>query len=282
MQILSSGQHEHIISWTPDGLSFVVKKPSLLVSEVLPHYFKEVKYSSFTRKLHRWGFVKILRGKELSAYFHKIFLRGNFELCAQMNCSKSGGSGALADVPHHVQKNILPRMHDNIHDMHDREVLHEQMLREQLAREQMAFNSIPRLHQESGYHGSRFPNNSHYYRNAAPLPMDSMAGRPVMPHQQFMNEAPDQQRLPMNTSMPRFNTGHENFGMNRGMPSLPAPGANNLPGPNNLELERARHSFHHRRIMEDAWNALSFDSKARGGQETGPGFQQDFRTAGSS
>ena len=62
MQILSSGEHKKIISWTPDGLSFVVKKPNLLVSEVLPSYFK-VKYSSFTRKLHRWGFIKSLRGK---------------------------------------------------------------------------------------------------------------------------------------------------------------------------------------------------------------------------
>ncbi len=51
MQVLSSGRYDHIISWTPDGLSFVVKKPSLLVSDVLPLYFKEVKYTSFTRKV---------------------------------------------------------------------------------------------------------------------------------------------------------------------------------------------------------------------------------------
>ena len=268
MQILSSGEHENIISWTPDGLSFVVKKPTLLVSEVLPSYFKEVKYSSFTRKLHRWGFIKILRGKEISAYFHKNFRRGNFELCARMHCSKGGGNSEDVDVSHLLQQtNIMPRM------MHEREIIHEheQSLREQMAREpRLAFSNIPSLVADAGMHD---PNHSggmnkmhHYYDLNASLPREAAFPRPVVGQQhQFLNQQEQYFASMNNATPPRFNNNstHNAIPFNNGMPLV------QQPSQNGLEFERARHSIQHRRIMEEAWNALSWESKMRVSREKG-------------
>ena len=46
-------------------------------------------------QLHRWGFTKMLRGKECGAYCHKDFQRGRMDLCAQMRCCDRDGLRAL-------------------------------------------------------------------------------------------------------------------------------------------------------------------------------------------
>ena len=35
-------------------------------------YFKQSKYTSFTRKLKRWGFTRVTTGAEQGAYYHKV------------------------------------------------------------------------------------------------------------------------------------------------------------------------------------------------------------------
>ena len=42
------------------------------VSIVMPMYFKQSKYTSFTRKLKRWGFTRVTTGAEQGAYYHKV------------------------------------------------------------------------------------------------------------------------------------------------------------------------------------------------------------------
>ena len=50
------------VAWLPDGKSFVIKNPNEFTRAVIPKYFKGTKFSSFTRKLYRWGFRQINRG----------------------------------------------------------------------------------------------------------------------------------------------------------------------------------------------------------------------------
>ena len=102
-----------IISWLPQGKSFVVLRPDMFASRVLPRYFapegsnslnarqangKEGsvnkaqgvhKYPSFTRKLNRWGFRQISRGPDAGAFCHELFQRDDPELCRGMVCQKS-------------------------------------------------------------------------------------------------------------------------------------------------------------------------------------------------
>jgi hypothetical protein len=92
MEILSNEDLSDVISWLPHGMGFVIYKKKKFAEEVLPRYFKQSKFTSFTRKLNRWGFSRISRGPESGAYFHKNFQRDNFALCLQMSCKHSAKS----------------------------------------------------------------------------------------------------------------------------------------------------------------------------------------------
>jgi len=58
----------------------------------LPKYFKESKYTSFTRKLNRWGFSRVTRGPEAGAYYHPYFQRGNLRRTLLMTCMQRTSS----------------------------------------------------------------------------------------------------------------------------------------------------------------------------------------------
>lgn len=88
MKVLSDKKNAHIITWMPSGKSFNILKPKAFVADILPKHFKTAKYSSFTRKLHRWGFMRHYRGEEAGAFYHKDFQRGRLDLVEQMTCHK--------------------------------------------------------------------------------------------------------------------------------------------------------------------------------------------------
>ena len=56
MYILQCGDYESIISWTLNGKSVIVKDTEVFVDTVLPTFFKQTKFDSFTRKMRRWKF----------------------------------------------------------------------------------------------------------------------------------------------------------------------------------------------------------------------------------
>jgi len=101
-----------VISWLPHGRSFVILRPDVFATRVLPRYFAPEgsnspnarqggmckvkpyggsvhKYPSFTRKLNRWGFRQISRGADAGAFFHELFRRDDLEACRSMMCQKS-------------------------------------------------------------------------------------------------------------------------------------------------------------------------------------------------
>jgi hypothetical protein len=55
------------VGWMHDGLSFIIRNESEFIRLVVPKFFKEgLKFSSFKRKLHRWGFRVVMRVKNQS------------------------------------------------------------------------------------------------------------------------------------------------------------------------------------------------------------------------
>ena len=68
----------------------MVLKPKVFAAEILPDHFKSAKYSSFTRKLHRWGFTRHYKGDDSGAYYHPEFQRDRIDLVEQMTCLKAG------------------------------------------------------------------------------------------------------------------------------------------------------------------------------------------------
>jgi len=89
MEILSTEEIGDVIAWLPHGKGFIIYKKKKFASELLPLYFKQSKFTSFTRKLNRWGFTRVTRGPETGAYYHKYFQRGDLRLCMQMSCQSS-------------------------------------------------------------------------------------------------------------------------------------------------------------------------------------------------
>jgi len=106
MKVLSSREYSEIIAWMPSGMSFNILKPKAFVAGVLPDEFKSAKYSSFTRKLHRWGFMRHYRGEEAGAFYHKDFQRDRLDLIEKMTCHKVDSPKSHQSIP---EKTTLPK-----------------------------------------------------------------------------------------------------------------------------------------------------------------------------
>jgi len=93
MGILNKGENKNIIAWLPHGKAFFICHRKAFVEKVLNLHFKNnSKYTSFTRKLNRWGFTRVNRGADEGAYYHMLFQRGNYSLCRHMTCNSSSNN----------------------------------------------------------------------------------------------------------------------------------------------------------------------------------------------
>jgi hypothetical protein len=93
MEVLDRTDMESIITWMPHGRAFVVLQPQQLRDIVLPRFFKQTKFMSFTRQLNLWGFKRITKGVDSGAYYHELFLRGRPRLAILMKRQKIKGTG---------------------------------------------------------------------------------------------------------------------------------------------------------------------------------------------
>jgi hypothetical protein len=87
MAAILHSSDEDIIAWLSDGKSFVVVNPDDFVNTILKPAFKECKYASFVRKLHRWGFVRLTSGNGTDCFHHPLFQKHRPDLCSKMTCT---------------------------------------------------------------------------------------------------------------------------------------------------------------------------------------------------
>lgn len=83
------------IAWLPDGKSFVIRNPDEFTRKVLPKFFKATKFSSFTRKLYRWGFRQVNRGigpDDPIIFGNEHFQRDNAEEMSKMRSITAASS----------------------------------------------------------------------------------------------------------------------------------------------------------------------------------------------
>lgn len=82
-----------ILSWLPHGRAFIVHDPDRFVSEIMPVFFNQTKYSSFQRQCHMYQFERITAGPDKNAYHNANFLRGRPELAVKMQRTRVNGKG---------------------------------------------------------------------------------------------------------------------------------------------------------------------------------------------
>jgi hypothetical protein len=84
IELEAEGKSE-IASFLPHGRSFMVHKMDEFLSEVLPRFFSEQsKWSSFSRQLNLYGFMRCNSGPDCGSYYHELFLKDRPNLCNYM------------------------------------------------------------------------------------------------------------------------------------------------------------------------------------------------------
>jgi len=99
-----------IVSWQPHGRAFLVHDQSRFVSEVMPQYFRQTRFSSFQRQLSLYGFLRLTRkDRDHGGYYHELFLRGLPHLCDKMQRTRIKG--------YRVRQASSPETEPNFYEM---------------------------------------------------------------------------------------------------------------------------------------------------------------------
>ena len=84
--VLANKNLQSIITWLPSGKSFCILDKDRFTRQVLPAYFREAKFESFSRRIKRWGFRKMhTTGLKQVVYTHDLFQKDRLDLCRKMN-----------------------------------------------------------------------------------------------------------------------------------------------------------------------------------------------------
>ena len=86
LEAITAYYDETMIAWLPDGKSIVVVDPQEFCDKVLSKAFRRGKYSSFVRKLNRWGFSRLISGTGMHCFHHPLFQRNRMDLCELITC----------------------------------------------------------------------------------------------------------------------------------------------------------------------------------------------------
>ena len=89
--IVSDENSDSVIHWLPCGTRFIVANKEEFSRLILSQYFGgrgtgviATKFTSFTRRLKRWNFTRVPYGREMGAYYHESFRRGEPELAKKI------------------------------------------------------------------------------------------------------------------------------------------------------------------------------------------------------
>jgi hypothetical protein len=130
-------QENYCAAWLPDGKSFVIRNPDEFTRQVLPNFFKATKFSSFTRKLYRWGFRQVNRGigpDDPIIFGNEFFQRDDRELMTKMR------SITAASTRKQEQSNMQLMSQKRALESMDAERDHKRVLLEQIMQQKAALN----------------------------------------------------------------------------------------------------------------------------------------------
>ena len=102
MNTLLDSTYQNFIGWCNNGKAFVIKDSDEFVQHLLPNVFKQAKFESFTRKLYRWGFRRVMNTSNNHTFYHEFFLRDKPMLCLKMR------SGNIVSSNVDITRNLFP------------------------------------------------------------------------------------------------------------------------------------------------------------------------------
>ena len=103
------GASSDAVAWLHHGRAFKILDEQVFMASIVPMFFKQTKIRSFYRQLNLWGFKKVTSGKDIWAWYHENFIRGEPLAIMKMERTKikrassqrsveSHGNAEMADV----------------------------------------------------------------------------------------------------------------------------------------------------------------------------------------
>lgn len=83
-EVVSDPATDNCIHWLACGTRFMISDKKKFARDVLPRFYGNAKFTSFTRRLKRWSFTRVPSGPFMGAYFNPHFQRGAPELAARV------------------------------------------------------------------------------------------------------------------------------------------------------------------------------------------------------
>eukprot|EP00934_Nitzschia_sp_Nitz4_P006444 Nitzschia sp. Nitz4//scaffold36_size144017//93475//94468//NITZ4_003102-RA/size144017-snap-gene-0.213-mRNA-1//-1//CDS//3329549504//6434//frame0 len=183
----AQNEEDFCVAWLSDGKSFVIRNPDEFTRKVLPLFFKATKFSSFTRKLYRWGFRQVNRGigpDDPIIFGNEFFQRDNHELMVNMKSVTAATTRKQSDMQLLAQKRAL--------ESFDTEQSHKRVLFDHFMNQQKnMINPTPLFKNSGGMNLAQAlrPNASAYNGFNGVKPFDMFAQTMNTPNT-FMNSFP--------------------------------------------------------------------------------------------
>jgi hypothetical protein len=228
-------------AWLPEGKSFVVRNPDEFARVVVPKFFKATKFSSFTRKLYRWGFRQINRGigpDDPVIFGNEFFDRDNEAIMAKMRSVTAAGTRKSDTRPGGTNPYGKRPFDGNMYDINveqQKRFLYEQYLQQQTNSQMMHQN--PSLYGGMSTNGSMPTYQPHMMAMNKPYEMMQPQGTPtqhmmntqyIPMQQQPQLEPQQQQQQHQHQHQQQMDAGLQNMGQPQGMG--PSPGAGHNQG----------------------------------------------------
>lgn len=80
--------YSDIVSFLPNGKSFMIHKPKAFAQEIMPRFFKTSRFTSFQKQLSLYGFKRARHGLDVGAIRHQHFRRDDQKLVAKIQRPK--------------------------------------------------------------------------------------------------------------------------------------------------------------------------------------------------